>query len=502
MFKKIIALILSAAFIILAAACMENNSGRETKGTAEAPSTGDARLYPDLPEVNYGGYDFIFYSWDIEGWRVYEDIWVEDSGTNAISKSVFNRNSRIEEKYGIVISYKADYYEDYAKKILANMQVGDHIGDVLLSMGLSAGLLMRQGVYYNLYDVPYIDFTKPWWDQDCTASLSVGNYMPFGSSAITLIEKAGAYCMFYNLGLADDLNIDENLYKTVTDGDWTLDKMKTLGRIAVKDLNGDSEMKFEDDRFGIAGNDSAVTAFFSGSGMRIVSKEKDGTLYDSFMEGNNVEKIKNYLENILFDKELFLNCSYRYEGDKGINYNYAPDIFMENRALFLQTALSKGESLRGMENAYAILPVPKYDAAQEKYGCAPNTFDNFLTSVPIWASEEDVDRTGVILEALAAESYYTVIPAFYEQVLDEKIARDDESKQMIDIITNSHVWDAGEFYGLGAFGDHFRGCTGRSEKISGRRESSDIASFYAAYGGGLTADLASLIEVAEKYADR
>ena len=125
-------------------------------------------------------------------------------------------------------------------------------------------------------------------------------------------------------------------------------------------------------------------------------------------------------------------------------------------------------------------------------------FDNFLTSIPITLNAEQCERSAVILEALAAESLYTVIPAFYEQVLDEKIARDDESKKMIEIITNSHVWDVGEFYVLGGFPDHFRGITGKSVGTTGIQQTSDVVSFYATYGPTMIADLEGLIERAEQ----
>ena len=58
-----------------------------------------------------------------------------------------------------------------------------------------------------------------------------------------------------------------------------------------------------------------------------------------------------------------------------------------------------------------------------------------ILAVPITAT--NLERTGIITEALSAESYKRVIPAYYETALKTKYARDDESVQMLDMIANS-----------------------------------------------------------------
>lgn len=66
-----------------------------------------------------------------------------------------------------------------------------------------------------------------------------------------------------------------------------------------------------------------------------------------------------------------------------------------------------------------------------------------LYFVPVTAS--DPERTSIILEALAAEGYREVIPAYYEVALQTKYTRDDLSVQMLDIIKESRVFDIGYY---------------------------------------------------------
>ena len=57
------------------------------------------------------------------------------------------------------------------------------------------------------------------------------------------------------------------------------------------------------------------------------------------------------------------------------------------------------------------------------------------------ATKEDLERTSVILEAMACESLKSVVPAYYELMLKTKFARDEESEEMIDYIVSQRVFD-------------------------------------------------------------
>ena len=53
----------------------------------------------------------------------------------------------------------------------------------------------------------------------------------------------------------------------------------------------------------------------------------------------------------------------------------------------------------------------------------------------------DIEMSGAVSEALAVESYKYVIPAYYDIILTSKIARDEESRDMIDIIYDGACYD-------------------------------------------------------------
>jgi len=70
-------------------------------------------------------------------------------------------------------------------------------------------------------------------------------------------------------------------------------------------------------------------------------------------------------------------------------------------------------------------------------------------AIPNFHDDESLARAGFMLEAISAESRYTVIPAYYDIQLTTQIARDEESSEMLDIIFSTTVWDTGEIYNWG-----------------------------------------------------
>jgi hypothetical protein len=63
----------------------------------------------------------------------------------------------------------------------------------------------------------------------------------------------------------------------------------------------------------------------------------------------------------------------------------------------------------------------------------------------------DVERSSVIVEALSAESKRYVVPAYYDISLSIKDVRDEESKEMLDILFAGRVYDIGYMYDSGIY---------------------------------------------------
>jgi hypothetical protein len=106
-----------------------------------------------------------------------------------------------------------------------------------------------------------------------------------------------------------------------------------------------------------------------------------------------------------------------------------------DRALFHVDPLSAGKRYRAYDVEFGILPFPKYDEVQSEY--LSLSWNGFIM-IPQTA---DPELAGAVNEALAAESYRLTVPAYYDILLNSKVARDVESTEMIDIIHKGAVYD-------------------------------------------------------------
>ncbi|MBQ2707705.1 MAG: hypothetical protein IJF67_05515, partial [Clostridia bacterium] len=95
-----------------------------------------------------------------------------------------------------------------------------------------------------------------------------------------------------------------------------------------------------------------------------------------------------------------------------------------------------------------FLPYPKYDEAQKEYITVAQEGGATMFSVPKTAP--DPERTSIILDAMCSSAMAYITPAFYDVYLERKIARDDESAEMLDIIFDSRVFDIVYSYDFGS----------------------------------------------------
>ena len=90
------------------------------------------------------------------------------------------------------------------------------------------------------------------------------------------------------------------------------------------------------------------------------------------------------------------------------------------------------EDMRNMKDDYGVLPYPKFNEAQESYYThLDGTFSAQLITITL--PDEDLERTGTIVEALNAYSREYTIPAIYDVALKVKASRDDDSVRMLDL---------------------------------------------------------------------
>ncbi|MCL2814576.1 MAG: extracellular solute-binding protein [Oscillospiraceae bacterium] len=451
--KKLLIVLLAAAMIAAPALCLascgaDENKPEEQKAadsaddTPEQPDLGDPRLAvkDNLPkDLNFGGIGFnIFYPL----WSMYPSYYFVDEEIGEImNDAVYRRQKNVEERLNININYISkgggNAANIIAEELLRTVLAGVDEYQLMLTHCI-AGNPEMIGFVHDWNKIAYADFSKPWWNQQMNAELSVQNVLLLAVSDLIIFDPNVIY---FNKGLIQDYAL-ENPYELVKAGKWTWSKLAEMAKQTSKDLNGDGKMDKEDQYGFVTTVGWMLQSALHGCGMNTVTKTNDGELLLNLYDEKYGQIIQT-LSDLIYSDSTFTE-----DWDPNTldvpGRKFQPDLNMNtNRALFIADALSVGRYYRTYEVEFGILPFPKLEERQEKYWSL--SWNGFLT-VPITAN---ADVSGAVCEALAVESYRYVVPAYYDIILTSKVARDEDSKEMIDIIYDGACYDFGLNYGNG-----------------------------------------------------
>lgn len=419
-----------------------NDTGSETTATGGPEETkieydeyGREIIKPDIPlGLDYGGRDFVVHTRG--GVEQYE--WKADTITgNILNDAIYTRNQRVEEQLGVNIVVIAegtwsDYTATTLPKMRASIMAGDGSYDLIAGFSTPIATLATTGLIKNLYEVEYIDFDKPWWSWSIVDELTIDDVTYFGVGSLSLSMIYSMECIYVNTEILENVSPGYNIYETVGNGGWTWDEMLRLSDLAYGDLNGNG-VRDEGDRFGLAfcDNSNTLIGFFYSSGIKLTARNSEG--YPEFKI--DIEKALAIVDKMIV---MLYETNSAYPADKPILDFSKGDIMFYNHWLYWgQTQYSS------LMETYGVVPMPKYDAAQERY-FTPVQAGMHMYCIPVDA--KNIEAVGIITEALAAESYRSLIPAYYELALKTRYAKDSETSRMVDIMYETVFFDFGYIF--------------------------------------------------------
>lgn len=448
---KQLSLVLAAVMVTLclfACASNENNITAQTSISneeTEASAAETTLLMPDLPDKNYGGEDFTFLiSGNTENNWKKNDFFAEDMNGEPINDARYERNMKVQETYGMVIKTVEEYGSEAGeKKLKSSIMAADGAFDAAMLGGYACCNLAYNNLLYDLNQLNYIDLENPWWDQKANADLTINGRMFYTTGDISTVDNDCTYSILFNKEVRESYQLNDP-YQMVRDGTWTMDVYTEMARSVSQDLNGDGKFD-KNDRVGVIIWDDTMMGIVNASGDKCCTVASDGTI-----------ELSLYNERVLQMFEKFTSMAY--ESQYGYTYqrvSYSLDdpvnMFSNQQALFFMQLLDLVTYFRDMKTDFGILPYPKYSESQENYYHTIGSWHSVFLCVPVDVS--DPECTGIICEALAAEGYYTITPAYYEKTLVGKFTRDEESGEMLDIILASRVYDLGWYYQIGGYNE-------------------------------------------------
>jgi hypothetical protein len=427
-------------------------AGGEAGGGNEEPEPEEeVKLLPDLPDdLNFGEYKFriLFRSLEENEVLAVRDIFAEEINAEPINDAVFVRNAYLEEKYNFeIVGIPSDSTSATAGPLRRIIQADSDEYDAIVMRQSEVGSLITAGALTDYNDIPWIDFDKPWWDKSLTEQLSLGG-KKFATVGDLISSNSNALrVIFFNKSMITDFDLGSP-YAMVKENRWTLDAFYEMCKDISRDLNGDGIMD-QHDQYGFLVQGGSTNNLFFGAGGRVTEKdENDIPIPAVFTEKmhQTLQSLTNILasrDNVMFDGD------YAGLDPRGSEY-VLMTTFEDGRGLFFGEILQLAERMRATDTEFGILPPPKADEHQENYMAFADSWCLNLLIIPI--TNRNLEMTGQILEAMAAESRYTVLPAYYEKTLKGKYARDEESAEMLDIIIQNKVISLDEMFGWGMYG--------------------------------------------------
>ncbi len=430
-----------------------------------------------LERVDYGGIDFtIFANKDS-----YDNTWhkldVAELNGDSLNDAIFNRNRKIEELYNINISViESSTFANDAKNSIA---AGDNAYSLFFAQLTQLVPLSQEGMLTNFFDVNNLSLDNEWWDQNLIEGLTYRDSLYVLNGDVSPSADTRIFVILFNKDMCDELNL-EYPYQYVLDGSWTVDRLNEYITNVNYDVNGDAVMDY-DDRWGFFTEYGVSYMMFFAGGGKITEKTEDGGLRLAFNHEKGINMAQKAIDIALdASKTCMANP---YVAENGNSWPAATAWFANGGALFRSTALEPvPRDIRTLEVNFGILPFPKMSDDQERYYSLPAVLCNVI-SIPVTA---DSDMAGLILEALCVESVGSVKPAFYDTLLNGKIVRDDDSKEMLDIIFESKTYDIGFYANIMNFKVTFENMV--------KDKKSDVASLFASNYESAQAQLEKLCE--------
>ncbi len=469
----VIALLLLLTACGQAAVSPDGNDLQNGQPDQTAETTTEDPLADGLPDTDLEGQEFRIWAGP---WDLLDYIYVDELNGDVINDAVYTAVNNVRERFNVnIIGHKIEdlTINTSNNAIGTSILAGEDFCEILCTHDRTMACFSLAGMLANVNDLPYIDYSKPWWPSRTINTLTVNGIMYLISNSIEYWGLSGMATTYFNKDRLDSYGIAYP-YQTVLDGKWTLDELTSLCKDAYQDVNGDGN-RDNDDFYGFIALNQAYRLVES---FEIVPYRADD-------EQILVLDVDNSRSRELLDK--YYKLCFETNGGRmmGGEDSYW-EMFAADKAMFTFGRLGDSpDHFRYTDIKYGFLPMPKLNESQENY-CTGGNDQPY--GVPITNTRHEL--TGMMIEALSAEGYKNVQPAYFDIAMKQKFTSDTESITMLDIIADNRVLDFGYLY----CGD-LKLCRFITFLLTENKPSTDFDSFYAKNQSKEQANIDKIIEV-------
>ena len=435
---KILSVLLIICTVAAIAACGETAPAVYTENSestgiqTETVVSPDAVPKPFFENSDYRGKNFVIVWPELSINDAY--YFAEEETGEFLNDTVYKRMFDVEEQLNIKITeYCPGQCTEIHPFIMKTVNAGsDEYNLVISHTAVGIGAIVADNLILDWNDINYTDRSQPYWDKEINDNLSIYGKQPYVSSAFMVPDFI---VILFNKGMVTDFSL-ESPFELVINGRWTLDRIAEMGKVVSADVNGDGVFDMND-RYGFGTSlDWYIKTFQISCGQKIVQKNAEGKMEYVFMT-ERMASIAEKFYDILYNNNVSITWPYG-----TYQWGVIVPIFNEGRMLFLTQWMGFAENYREADVEYGIIPAPKLNEAQDRYYTM-----NYSGYLCIPKTVTDTDLVGKTVELLSYWGSETVIPAYKEVLLAEKVSRDNDSSAMLDIIFSTLVNDLANNYG-------------------------------------------------------
>ena len=380
----------------------------------------------------------------------YRKEWGQKGAQDELDEAVEMRNDDVLKELDIEILYKCvpEGADDFFELALQDVLNDEHNYDIAVNDSTTMARLAVRGALSNLRDsesFPFLDLTQPYWSASATENLTVGGKLYFTTGFFSLNMLNNVSVIFLNSTMYDKnrANTDpENLQVYANEGNWTYEEMYRMT--------------------------NAFSASMPNDDVIIIDREvSDYDIMRSFaaaFEARAMRRSNNSWEYNLVSNsraEDVLTRTRKLYSIEGVNQNESTQKFAAGESLFLVTKLYKdfesNLAIREMDGKYGLMPLPKYNTAQEQY----KAYSGGVSFIGALGQTHSI-AVSAFLEKTAEKSHNQVLGYYFNRVvkpryfgMDDQLGTVTHSIQAFDTIIHNIEFEFCNVYSeqLGGIGN-------------------------------------------------
>ena len=470
---KLLALVLALLMLVPCfAACGGGDDGKQdtegndttTENKDNQDNDGEDQTTQSPYIFDMEGYDYQAYAWltnhdpgdsPMNGSFFVIDFYVQALGDSKdpIAIATWTRNQEIEASYNCFISPTKATTNHTTE--LTNLWSGNKKYDLAIILDKHAAECATMNLLTDLLSKKPLKLKEAYYDQNAVSQLSMGGKLYYVTGDMNSSTLDNAVVTLVNDKLYNDALVakgEKPIYDKVKSGEWTMAEMMRLAALTNVDVGEDGVYSADaGDIWGYLPYLSSGIYHFYGCGGRITLNNDEG--YPDMVVGGDLSaKAINTLMDTINRQ--------RPTGVTTVTGGTRSGLFCAEKVLFTDTIMAgvrKEIYPKVTTWKYGMLPLALVDGTQYD---AKNTLNyGYLTAVQygyngscaLWCMPSfynNVENASILFDAFADFSSRAggTMEAFYTKTISLQAAKDENSRQMVEIVKNSMTYDIAGCY--------------------------------------------------------